>query len=336
MSRVLRRGNQRGDSDLNSPDVDGHPAGSPEPWRFLSPGPVRETSQAGLNALGVPPENLQSLRLYAGPGLQPDSSASLTDGSPEEPGQSLLPPDGIGRRRPGRRRILVPAVAALTVAVAGVVVLTLGPGSDSSTGAAHSSATAGATAAAPDQTAVSVPTATPAATRDNSGAIQVTLAPGSYTVGESPTPGHYVITADSDETGPLRIESAVGPPKANELLGEGEFGIGSATYTTDLAEGDVITWLGNSTITLTPAATSFSTDLTPGNWIVGTDIPAGTYLPEPIGQWQGNLLVRSSDGNTLVNLLIDPTAETGAEPVILQDGQRIDIAGAIRIHFEPA
>jgi hypothetical protein len=91
---------------------------------------------------------------------------------------------------------------------------------------------------------------------------------------------------------------------------------------------------------LTPAETHLATEWAPGNYVVGLDIPPGRYRPRLIGQWPGNLQVFSTDGRTLVNLILDPAdaglADWLTEDLVLEDGQRVDIAGFTRLKFDPA
>jgi hypothetical protein len=178
-----------------------------------------------------------------------------------------------------------------------------------------------------------------AAGRDNAAALKASLAPGSYTVGVEIQPGHYVITANTDDTGNLRIESPNHPLKCNELLGEGEFGIGATSYTTDLELGDLVYWQGVSALILTPAATDPATRLTPGNWMVGVDIPAGDYLATPSGEWSGNLRVYSSGGDAIVNEVVEGGSaqpNPAPLPVTLTEGDRVDVSGVAWFTFEPA
>jgi hypothetical protein len=230
---------------------------------------------------------------------------------------------------------LVVAVLALGAVATGAVLLSGGnrPGGDPA---------ALASTAPPDtqidraQPAVAEEAAPGAGARDNSAALAATLAPGTYAVGVDVQPGHYTITAGSGDLGTLLIDSATSPRKANELLGEGEFSLGCAGYTTDLAVGDTLTWQGNSPITLSPAATRLANEWGPGNYVVGLDIPAGSYLPVPQGEWPGNLQVFAADGRTLVNVVIVPEDSASVEIVVLEDGQRVDLAGFTSLRFDPA
>jgi hypothetical protein len=172
-------------------------------------------------------------------------------------------------------------------------------------------------------------------TRDNTLATEVSLPSGTYTVGVEISPGHYAITTDPDDTGNLRIESPADPLKAVELLGEGEFKLGAAKYVTDLAEGDLVHWEGVSPITLTPAETKLATNVTPGNYVVGLDIPAGSYEVAVVGEWSGNLRVYSPDGVPVVNEIVKPKADdVPPVQVTLENGQRVDVSGVTSLKFE--
>ncbi|MDR1634117.1 MAG: hypothetical protein LBS27_04190 [Bifidobacteriaceae bacterium] len=171
-------------------------------------------------------------------------------------------------------------------------------------------------------------------TRDNSMARQVTLAPGTYTVGTEIQPGHYAITTDSEDIGQLRIDGTDEPLKANELLGEDEFKLGAAKYVTDLAGGDTLLWEGVSPITLTPAETKLATRLAPGNYVVGLDVPAGDYVVAVVGDWDGNLRIYTSDGVPVVNRILLPETSESPVRVTLEDGQRVDVSGVTALEFE--
>jgi hypothetical protein len=321
----------------------GQPQPGPQPG-LAAAGPPGQLPP-GYPQSGVPPiPYAQSLA--SGP-----AAAAVPGGA--DPGG---PPQG--PRPPVFRRWWFWAVVILALIAAGIGVATLSGRGDGEPGGSTRSATPRPTAsptpsASPADPSPADPSADPAAdpsadvptdaptepapqgpTRDNSTAVAATLPPGKYTVGAEIQPGHYEITADGDETGNLRIASPTDPFKANELLGEGEFALGAARYVTDLDEGDELIWDGVGTITLRPAETKLSNELSPGNYIVGLDIPAGGYLAEATGDWSGNLLVYSTDGQVLVNAIIGRGADPATVEVTLEDGQRVDISGVTTLKFK--
>ncbi|MDR2374688.1 MAG: hypothetical protein LBD77_11490 [Bifidobacteriaceae bacterium] len=290
-------------------------------YSYLTP-PAQPPQPAQLAQPAQPPQP-----------AQPTQPAQPPSG-PAGPGPAAPPEPAPRRSKPILKRWWFWAILALVALAAGAA-LVLSQGDEPSAPEPKPSPSLGAGSAASgtgDPTAGGEPTASGGG-RDNSAAVKVTLTEGSYTVGTDIQPGHYEITSDGDLTGSLRIESPTDPFKANELLGEGEFGLGSPKYITDLATGDVVRWQGAPSITLTPAETRLMDRLTPGNYVVGLDVAPGAYTVKPVGEWSGNLLVYATDSTVLVNEIIDAGADD--LPITLQDGQLVSVSG-VTLEFEPA
>ena len=86
-----------------------------------------------------------------------------------------------------------------------------------------------------------------------------------------------------------------------------------------------------------PANTAVATDLTTGDWKVGTDVKPGTYVITSTGG-SGNLQTGEGEVNAI---LTDNAAEAGnmytsSVRAVLKDRQDLKISGLAGAHFEPA
>ena len=178
-------------------------------------------------------------------------------------------------------------------------------------------------------------------TRDNSSAELTTLFSGTFTVGQDIPAGRYIITGDGQ--GNLFVYSN-GLPIVNEILddGTGMFGLGVPSVTTDLEDGHEIEISGINNVIFTPATTEMSTVLTTGSWVVGLDIPVGSYDATPTHSSEsGNLFVYSQRGLPVVNEILAGADSDmldfglGVERirVNLQHGQTIEISGISSVSF---
>lgn len=157
------------------------------------------------------------------------------------------------------------------------------------------------------------------------------LSSGSWIVGTDIAQGRFVITADS--VGYFTVWRG-DHLQVNEVLGGGNTGIN--TITTYLLTGDRVIITDINNVTFTPAPDrSLSNRLGSGNWVVGLDVPAGSFTvttPTGVGQiiiWRGNELVLNEliqDGNfpegeeqLLVNLVIgDIITISGVDEVVFE------------------
>lgn len=165
--------------------------------------------------------------------------------------------------------------------------------------------------------------------RDQSLAELTVLFSGAFFVGEDIPPGRYVITAD--DSGNLFIRRA-GRSFVNAIL-EGNHGVASVTV--DLEIGDEIEISGIDNVTFTPAETEMSTVLTTGFWIVGLDIPSGTFdVITTYADESGNFFVRRN-GRSVVNEILGDS-QMGVERirVHLEEGDVIEIVGLNAVTFE--
>jgi len=174
--------------------------------------------------------------------------------------------------------------------------------------------------------ATSVPTNL---TRDNSAAVLTTLFSGTFMVGQDIPPGRYVITADG--SGNLFVNDG-DLPRVNVILNN-EVGFGVTSLTVYLYEGEEIEISRINNVIFTPAITESSTTLTAGDWIVGLDIPAGTYDATPTEEgFFGNFFV--FDGALpSVNQILGGDIGVERVRVNLREGQRVQMHNIESVTF---
>lgn len=174
--------------------------------------------------------------------------------------------------------------------------------------------------------------------RNNTSAKLTTLFAGTFTVGTDIPPGRYVITSDSsgsffvrEKSGSIIIDTTLIGDDSEPHTG------GVPSITTDIKEGQEIEISGINNVTFTPAVTQMSTVLTAGDWIVGLDIPPGVYNAFPTYEEAGNFFVRSAQGRSIVNEILNTTDRVhGVERVRvnLEVGQRIQMHNISSVTFE--
>lgn len=76
-------------------------------------------------------------------------------------------------------------------------------------------------------------------------------------------------------------------------------------------------------------------ELFTGNWLVGTDVPAGRY--EITGDGSGNFFVRNESGSSVVNEILDNADDWGVPSITvnLEEGHEIEISGLNAVYFTP-
>ena len=161
--------------------------------------------------------------------------------------------------------------------------------------------------------------------RDNSSAELTMLFSGTFTVGTDIPPGRYVIT--SDDSGNIFIRSG-GRTTMSAILNpyaiERDFGVPSLTA--NLGYGYEIEIAGINNVTFTPAITELSTTLTTGQWVVGLDIPPGTYDAVKGHGGGGNLFIYPAVGGPAnVREILGGSVGVERVRVHLEEGQRIEI-----------
>ncbi|TLQ04946.1 hypothetical protein FEZ51_03270 [Pediococcus stilesii] len=124
-------------------------------------------------------------------------------------------------------------------------------------------------------------------------AKEVTVGPGTYTVGKQINPGRYVITSLSGSG------NLIGEKKAdiNIILGtEVDDDLGQVTsYTSSLKKGAKIKIDGIEQVNFKPVTKRLkSTKFGAGDWVVGKDIKAGRYK---ISALEGNGNISDNDGD---------------------------------------
>lgn len=162
-------------------------------------------------------------------------------------------------------------------------------------------------------------------TRDNSSAKLTTLNAGKFNVGKDIPEGRYVITGNSQ--GNLFVkENEV--PIVNEILGSAN-GMGVASVTTDLKDGQEIEINGISKVKFTPASTKVSNILTTGTWVVGIDIEPGRY-DAAAKKGQGNFFVYRY-GMPVVNEILGAANGMGVDKVTV-DLEKDDVVSISSIN----
>lgn len=192
-----------------------------------------------------------------------------------------------------------------------------------------------------DETAVAKndDSAKEAKTRDNSGAVATNLYTGQFVVGEDIPAGRYVITTSDAKTGNLFIyEGSL--PYVSEMLGYSEqFNMGTPSVTTDIKDGNTIQISGLNDVIFTPADTVLRTELTTGNWIVGLDVPEGTYdATTTDANKTGNFVVYNNGlptTNTLLGVVDSMNVGVEKVKVKLKDGNEIKIGALKNVVLTP-
>jgi hypothetical protein len=198
-------------------------------------------------------------------------------------------------------------------------------------GGARMSAVASVTNEAAASASVANETATSA--HDNSLAVKTDLSSGHWRVGTDIPPGRYVISAVRG-TGNISSLKRDGSRGINEIFSAYlTTGLRVGTVTTDLEVNEIITieHLGN--VSFVPAATGLRTTVSSGTWIVGIDIPAGSFtLTNARAGEQGAVSILTGDTVTR-NEILGKIRGVGRDtlPLTLKDGQVLSIHGLNRV-----
>jgi hypothetical protein len=172
-------------------------------------------------------------------------------------------------------------------------------------------------------------------TRDNSKAVLTSLYTGTFVVGEDIPAGRYTITGSG--SGNLFIYEN-GIPFINEILmgSRSDFDLGVPSVTVDIKDGNEIEISGINNVIFTPATTELSTTLSTGYWVVGLDIPAGTYEATCNDGESGNFFVYNGKFPVVNEILDKSDMGFGVEKVrvSLKDQQIIHISGLSTVIFK--
>lgn len=164
-------------------------------------------------------------------------------------------------------------------------------------------------------------------------AVQATIYTGSWTVPEEIQPGHYTITAEAG-SGNLFIYDEKDNLETNEMLGS-DTDLYIDSYTTYLEDGYRIEISGIDSVLLTPTDPTLSTSKGSGIYIVGQDIPAGSYNATAVSG-SGNFFVYSSAGRLKTNEMLgvgDTDFYVSKVKVTLKDGDVVEISGLNQVDF---
>lgn len=166
-----------------------------------------------------------------------------------------------------------------------------------------------------------------------------------YIVGEDIPAGRYVITAITTTTTSCNIQLVRDMLDFSLFasLGFGERDV--PNFTVDLIEGCEIRLSGLGTVVFTPIISSSLPTLSPyqciplstGQWVVGVDIPAGSYNVVPFSGYVGRFVVRSKIGRYMVDEILgdrqlDRSAKENLQ-VNLVDEQIIEIVNLSGAYF---
>lgn len=169
-------------------------------------------------------------------------------------------------------------------------------------------------------------------------AESIELFTGEFAVGTDIKPGRYKITT-SDGSGNLFVYEPNGLPAVNEILSsssEDSMGLGITTIEVDLYEGQTINISGLNAVNFEPATIELKTSLTSGNYLVGRDVPAGSYIATaPEGS--GNFFVYSKNGMPIVNEILGyDEFGLSVEKVkfSVKDGETISISGLQTVNLQ--
>ncbi|MBU5305179.1 hypothetical protein [Eubacterium callanderi] len=171
--------------------------------------------------------------------------------------------------------------------------------------------------------ATPAPTAAPTPNQYVNTAQPAELYPGTFTVGTDVMPGKYTITASAG-SGNFVIKNKNGSLMTNEVLGDGQFGVTSVeTY---LADGDSIEISGIDAVAFTPTEPVLKTTLGSGLYLVGRDIPAGSYDASATSG-SGNFIIYSSSGTLKTNEILGGDYGVSRVKVDLKDNDIVTISG---------
>lgn len=234
-----------------------------------------------------------------------------------------------------RRKQLLGFIATLAIAISFCWYLFVGP---------HllpfaPSGTVDTTAAAASSTASETPASTSAESifRDNSHAIKTSLGEGVWTVGKDIPRGRYSISA-TQGTGNISSVKKNGIRGINEIFSANPYtGLRVHTVTTDIDDGEVITieHLGN--VAFIPASSGLTTTLSPGTWVVGFDVPAGTYTVTNANRGEQGTLSILVDNKIIKNTILGQVGGVGKNSLQLtiSDGQTVLIHGLNKVVLTP-
>jgi len=159
-----------------------------------------------------------------------------------------------------------------------------------------------------------------------------TLFSGTFTVGQDIPAGRYVVTS-GDGSGNFIVHNVDDRLHVNEILSEpGSTRRGLPSVTADFGYGYQIRISGINEVIFTPAQRSSTTTLTTGHWVVGTDVPAGTFDAVPYSNGSGNFIVHHANGRLAYNEILGGN-RTQRVRVNLQTGQTIRISGLEYVEF---
>jgi hypothetical protein len=136
--------------------------------------------------------------------------------------------------------------------------------------------------------------------------VEMTLEPGTYTVGNEIPAGRYDLLPVG-EIGASRVTVAgagLMPNVIDEYLGPDSIDMPRATAT--LVEGAPILIDGSSSVVFRPAPTEVKTELNCGQWLVGLDVEPGTYRVELTEEAYGRIVTSEPE---------DPYAEAAYTPL---------------------
>ena len=107
------------------------------------------------------------------------------------------------------------------------------------------------------------------------------------------------------------------------------------SVTSTLVDGEEISISGLSEVTFTPAETELRTTLGAGEWVVGLDIAAGSYVATPADGQSGNFVIYDEFGWPDTNEILGDADGFGVPEVTvsLADGDQIEISGLSEVSF---
>jgi hypothetical protein len=170
---------------------------------------------------------------------------------------------------------------------------------------------------------------------NNSHAVKTDLSVGHWRVGTDIPPGRYVISAVRG-TGNTSSVKRDGRRGINEIFSAHlTTGLRVGTVTTDLEDNEIITIERLGTVSFVPAVSEMRTTISSGTWIVGIDVPAGTFsLSATRAGEQGTVSILTGEAVTHNEILgtIHGVGHTSM-PLTLTDGQILSIHGLNRVEL---
>ena len=173
--------------------------------------------------------------------------------------------------------------------------------------------------------------------------VEVELFTGEWIVGEDINPGRYSVTCSEDQSGNFFVykDKSTESPDVNFILENNGFGMGVTSATMDLYEGNVIELKGLDGVMFKPVESSFTKELTTGNWVVGVDVEEGKYIATTSEDTSGNVFVYNPgeypDGYPEFNEVLgngENNIGTEKAQMKLTKGQVIVISGIEKLYLE--